>query len=329
MNMYTVYKHILVIFSVAFLISCHKKNKPSLAGEDPVDIKDFIGSFQNVKLPYQFKDADLLKRDDDSLRISYRVFTQFVPDSVISKIFGKGARPRFFPMAKIAVPQQETYLFVKAVSGEKTIALIAGFNRKQQFIAAMPVLQPDQVASTQQISGIDKKLSIFEIIQRKNADGSVSEGKEVYILNGEGGNFMLILTDALDKQPAELINPIENMPRKNKLSADYVAGKMNLVSVRDGRKPDRINFFIHFIHESLYREKDNGECIGELKGEAILKSPLFAEYRKNGDPCLLQLRFTQSSVSIKEVEGCGSHRGPYCVFEGTFLRKKESKRKRR
>lgn len=314
-------KYILLILCLVFLMSCHKHKKPSLSGDEPVEANDFFEFFREVKLPFQFTDADILAEDNDSLRISYKVFTQFVPDTIIRKVFGKGVKPEFYPMGKVAVSRQETYLFAKAVRGDKRIAFIAGFNKKQQFIAGMPVLQPDQLASTQQISGIDKKLSVFKTVLRKNADGSVSEGKEVYILNSEGKNFMLILTDALDKNPAELINPIDNLPRKNKLSADYTNGKMNLVSVRDGRKPDRINFFIHF-------EKKNEECIGELKGEALMKSPFLAEFRKNGDPCILQLHFTQSTVSIKELEGCGSHRGLLCVFEGTFIRKKEIRRKK-
>jgi hypothetical protein len=169
---------------------------------------------------------------------------------------------------------------------------------------------------------MDKKLSIFKTVQRKNADGTISEGKDVYILNNEARSFMLIVTDQLDEKPAELINPIDTLPRKNKLSADYATGKVNLVSVRDGHRPDRIRFFIHF-------EKNNHECTGELKGEAMLRSPTIAEYRTGSDPCILQLSFTSSSVTIKEIEGCGSRRGLHCSFDGTYPRKKEVKHKKK
>ncbi len=54
---------------------------------------------------------------------------------------------------------------------------------------------------------------------------------------------MLIMTDPLDDKPTELINPIDTLPRKNKLSADYTTGKMNLVSIRDGRKNRPYYFF--------------------------------------------------------------------------------------
>ncbi|MFI5133507.1 MAG: hypothetical protein ACHQEB_04180 [Chitinophagales bacterium] len=315
-------KYILLFMALALLVSCKHKKKPLLSGDEPVEVNDFMGSFREMKLPFQLADTSVNKKDNDSLRISYKVFTQFVPDTVINKIFGKGVKPKFFPMGKVTVPKQEIYLFAKGVSGEKKIALIAGFDKKQQFIAAMLLLYPDEYASTQQVSGIDKKFSIFKAIQRKNADGTVSDGKDVYILNNDGKNFMLIVTDQLDVKPAELLNPIDTLPRKNKLSADYATGKLNLVSVRDGRKPDRIRFFIHF-------EKNGQECTGELKGEAMLKSPTMAEYRSGGDPCILQLNFTPSTVTIKEIEGCGSHRGLHCVFEGTYPKKREVKHKKK
>lgn len=125
---------------------------------------------------------------------------------------------------------------------------------------------------------------------------------------------MLIMTDALIDKVTELINPIDTLPRKHKLSADYGPGKMNLVSIRDGRKNDRLSFFVHF-------EKNNGECTGELKGEAFFKSPTVAEYREDGDPCILTFTFTSSSVTLKE-ENCGSRRGMKCSFDGSFGRRK-------
>jgi hypothetical protein len=128
------------------------------------------------------------------------------------------------------------------------------------------------------------------------------------------------MTDALDDKPAELINPIDTFSRKQKNTADYGAGKTSLISFRDAKKSDRLNFFIHF-------EKNNGDCTGELRGEAMIKSPTIAEYREGGDPCVLQFRFTSSSVIIKELEGCGSRRGLRCSFDGSYPRKKEVKPK--
>jgi hypothetical protein len=74
-------------------------------------------------------------------------------------------------------------------------------------------------------------------------------------------------------------------------------------------------------------KKPMADCTGELKGEAIIKSPSVAEYREGGDPCVLQFRFTAASVTLKELEGCGSRRGLRCSFDGVYPRKKLVKAK--
>ena len=314
------YLFLLVSFMV--LAGCQHRKKPSLSGEEHVEVKDFIDFFPETKLPFEFADTVLVKKSPDSLRISFKVFTEFVPDSAVSRVFGKGVKPQFYPIAKVSVPQAETYLFVKAVNNGRISGLIASFDKKKKFIAMMPVLQPDQNATTQQVTGMDKKFSIYKIVRKKNPDGTVNEGKDVYILNDAAKNFMLILTNPLDARPPSLVNPIDTLPRKNKLSADYIAGKTDIVSIRDSHRQNRILFFIHF-------EKKDKECTGELKGEAVLRSPSLADYHSNNDPCALQLSFTPTTVTIRELQGCGSHRGVHCVFEGTFVRKKEAVKKKK
>jgi hypothetical protein len=304
----------ILFFAMAVIFGCRHK-KHSLSGEEPVEVGDFIEFFPQRSLPYSFSDTIFQKKEKDSLLISYKIFTQFVPDSVLSKVFGKNIKPKIYPMGRIEIPKGETYLFVKTISGYKRAAFIISFDKKQKFIAAMPALLFDQYVSTTQSFVLDSRYVLTKTLLRKNADGSTSEGKDVYVLNADANNFMLIMTDPLDDRLTEIINPIDTLSHKNKLSADYIAGKMNLVSIRDSRKNDHIIFFIHF-------EKNNGECSGELKGEAILKSSSIAEYRANGDPCVLSLNFTSSSVTLKEEEGCGSHRGLRCLFDGNFQRKK-------
>ena len=178
----------------------------------------------------------------------------------------------------------------------------------------MPVLVPDSRKETAQSFILDKRFAITRSIQRKNADGSLSEGKDVYVLNAETGQFVLVLTEALEDKVTELINPIDTLSRKHKFAADYGSGKMNLVSVRDGRKSDRVTFFIHF-------ETGNGSCTGELKGEARWLSPGKAVYRVDGDPCVLNFVFSSNSVSLSEA-GCGARHGLNCSFNGSYTRRK-------
>lgn len=293
---------------------CKPQKKPALNGEDPVEVTDFIDFFRPLGLPVQFSDSILSKKENDSLLIGSKVFTQFVPDSLLTKTFGKTAKTKIYPLGKVVVSRAETYLFTKIIAGDKKGIFVFCFDEKQKFITGMPVLIPDQLSSTWQTVIIDKKLTISKTVQQKNKDGTIFEGKDVYVLNADAKNFMLIMTDALDDKVAELINPIDTLPRKNKFSADYGTGKTNLVSIRDGRKTDRITFFIHF-------EKSNGECTGELKGEAVMRSSTTAEYRESGDPCILKFTFTSAAVKLTE-ESCGSRRGLKCLFDGSFTKRK-------
>mgnify|MGYP007022264327 CR=1 FL=1 len=315
-------KYIILFLALAIIGGCkHEKKKPSMTGDDKVEAVDFIDFFKPVKLPFIFADSNMARKEKDSLLLSYKVFTQFVPDSVLIKVYGK-TKPRIYAMGRAEAGGAVTFLFVKTVSADKRTFLILCFDKKPQFVAAMQGLRPDQVSSTMQSVVIDRKFSITKNVLRRNADGTLSEGKDVYALSAETRNFQLVMTDALDDKQTELINPIDTLSRKHKWAADYTNGKMNLVSIRDGKRSDRLSFFIHF-------ERNNGQCTGELKGDAIIRSANTAEYRVGGDPCVLKFIFSSSSVTLKEIEGCGSRRGIRCSFDGSFARKKEPKPKKK
>lgn len=305
-----------LLLLLVLVTGCKQKKKTStLAGEDPVEVADFIDFFQPIKLPYQLYDSVFAKKDKDSLLINPKIFKQFIPDSVLAKVYGKNVKPKLYVLGKAERPKGETYLFVKAVNSNIQSLFVMVFDTKQQFIAGMPVLRRDNNLATMQSVTMDRNFGITKSISMRNADGSISDGKDVYKLDPETKAFLLIMTDALNDKITELINPIDTLQRKNKLSADYTAGKMNLVSIRDGRRNGRLSFFIHF-------EKNNGACSGELKGEATLRSNNIAEYREDGDPCVLHFIFTANTVTLKEEESCGNRRGLKCAFDGNFARKK-------
>ena len=104
-------RYIICLVVLALIAGCKKKKPVSLAGDDPVEVSDFIAFFQPVILPFQYADSSLqkTKKENDSLLISYKIFTQFVPDSVLSKVYGKGAKPKIYAMGKAEVPKAETY----------------------------------------------------------------------------------------------------------------------------------------------------------------------------------------------------------------------------
>lgn len=304
------------------LAGCKSKKKVSMTGDDPVEPADFIEFFQPLKLPFYYADSSLqkTKKENDSLLISYQVFTQIIPDSVLTKLYGKGAKPRIYAMGRSTGPNNEIFLLVKAILGTKKAVVVLGFDKEYNFAGALTALRPDQLAATQQAMVVDRRHTITKTMMRRNKDGSLSEGKDVYALNADSRLFYLVMTDALEDKPSELINPIDTLGRKQKWTADYGSGKMNLVSIRDGRRSTELRFFIHF-------DKDNGKCTGELKGEAIITGSNTAEYRKDGDPCKLKFIFSAGSVTLKELEGCGSYRPLNCSFDGSFARKKDTRPK--
>ena len=302
------------------VLACNEKKKPSLSGEDPVEIHDFISAFEEVKPTYEIEDSLLDRKEKDSLLISYKIFTQFIPDSVLSKTFGKNVKPRIFLMKRVVVENQESYLFVKVIHTNKKVIYVLCFDKDKKFMAAMPLLLSNPNKTKAQVVGIDRRFTIFRNTHQRLSDGSIGEGKEVFVYSADANQFILIMTDALDDRVTEIINTIDTLSRKHKYAADYSRDKMNIVSLRDGNKPGKLNFFVHF-------DRTKGECTGELKGEAGFIKPNVAVYRQAGDICVLQFTFSSSSVTLKELDPCGTHRGVKCSFDGTYPRKKVTKKK--
>ena len=308
-----------LLVAIYLLTGCGSKKKPSLSGTDEVAIGDFIESFELIEPPLEVKDSALNKKEKDSLLIANKIFAQFVPDSVLLKVFGKNAKPKIY-LGKRINENEASYLFAKANTPDKKAMLVLYFDKKNDFKSFLPLLVQDANAATVQISGINRKFEFYQSVLMKKPDGSTAEGKDVYIYSTDAEQFLLIAKDALDDRVTEVINPIDTLQKKNKFSADYIKDKMNIVSIRDDSKPGRINFFIHF-------DRNNGECTGELKGVASFTSSNTAVYKQPGDACSLQFNFSSSSVSLKELEACGAHRGVKCSFDGNYSRKKEPKQK--
>jgi hypothetical protein len=312
---------ILILVNSLLVFNGCKEKKKLVTGDEITAVKDLVEFYPQPVKSLQFGDTILNRKEKDSFAINYKTFSKFIPDSVITSVIGKGLKPKSYPLGRMQDANKTNYLLTKLVAGNIRNLVLYCFDKEDKLVAATNVLKPDQSTATTQSMSIDRNFNISKNIARKNADGSQSDGKDVYILNEEAGKFLLILTEQLDENLTELINPIETLPRKNKFSADYGSGKNNLVSIRDTKKPDRLQFFIHF-------EKSNGDCTGELKGEALITGKNTAVYRQGGDPCVMQFTFSATSVSLKEMEGCAAHRGLRCSFDGSFGKRKTPKPKK-
>lgn len=299
------------------LLACREKKK-QLSENDIVDYAEFLDLFPVTKLPFQAADTSLLARDPDSLRIPYKIYTQFIPDTTLRPIFGKGVKARIYPVGKAEVKDGETYLFVKGVTTNKRALLIAVFD-KDSFVTAMPVLITNGATKSADHSlvNMDSRYTITTLLQKTSSSGQTVYSKKVYVYNS-AGVFTLILTESNDQEnrAAAILNPIDTLGMVHKLTGDYVQDKKNILSFRDGRKANSLLFFVHF-------EKDGGACKGELKGEARILSPKTARFSENSGTCSIEFTFNGNKVSMKEVGGCGSYRDIKCFFEGSFVRKKK------
>jgi len=253
----------------------------------------FSELFPPERSSYQISDADLLS-NKDTTAIRSAEFAKFIPDSIKRTLFGKTARVKYIALARIKAPENTSYYIVKAIGGNKRAALLLPFT-DGRFDVVFPFLIPDNDPATTQTSSVDRSNAIIKAISQRKSSGDVAEGREVYQYVPEAKQFTLLLTNPINNT-AEVINPIDTLPRKHKFSGDYLKDKKNFVSIRDGRSDKELLFFIHI---------ENGDCSGEIKGSLLLTSSATAVYRQGGDPCQLSFRFSANSVSVKEDGGCG------------------------
>lgn len=315
-------KWLVVVFGWMMVLGCGNSNKSKAPAEDSestFDYEAFSEHYKTAKLPYQLSDTALLQ-NKDTARIPAAQLAPYISDSVRKKLFGNTTNIRYIPLQKIEDKNGEQYFITKAVGGSKTAALLTVFSKAHDTATTFSFLAPDNDPTTAQISTIDNAFSISRNVIQKQENGVIIEGKDVYAYNAAINGFTLIMTDILDEQNLELINPIDTFARRHRFAGDYVKGKRNIVSVRDGRNDRELQVFVHI-------EKEGGECMGELKGTLFFTSTTTAVYRQGGDPCVMEFRFTPTSVILKEDEGCGAHRDLKCVFDDTYPRKDATRQK--
>lgn len=315
-NFTSMLQRICLFLLCGFLfISCGKKKK-KMSGQDEVNLQEFVDFFPEIKLPFTYADTSLIAKTDDSLLISPQIFNQFTPDSFLKKEYAD-VQPTLYAIGKFKDKSGALYLLSKAASAINHYEMmVTAYNNKQQFIAGIPILKYKKSAGTSTTITIDNLFNIKKsVIKRLPNDIQIS-GEDVYVLNNVAKQFTLVMTDSLGDD-AELINPIDTLGTKYKYAGDYGKGNRNIISIRDDIRPNRLQFFIHL-------EEKNSDCSGELSGEAVITSEKTAEYRKPGDPCVLQFQFATNAIVLTEIKGCGSRMGALdCTFNGSYPKKKK------
>ncbi len=309
-------KYLVALLFMAVLLSCKEKKK--IAANENGQVQDILNAYKELKLPFSVTDSTMQNIADTST-ISYPFFTQYVPDTIFNKPFGKDRKLTIHPIGKIQVKNKETYLTTFVSSKKDSAIYLLVFNNKK-FTVSMPLLVSDNDKAVDAAS-IDKKLSI--VINREWTKNKQDLYKRTIYAYNNIGQFTTILTETNEERNnAEkvLVNPLDTFPKKNKYSGEYMNGKKKFLSIRDGKTPSQYLFFVHFENQN-----DEEPCGGELKGTFTMVSENAGVYSQTGDPCGIDLSFKGNQVNVKENGSCGNRRGIKCFFNDTYTKKKEPK----
>lgn len=306
----------LFFFMLLVVTGC-REEKVKLVSDDDITLKDLLSVVPELRFPVIFNDSVLQRKEKDSSLLYLPSFRSFIPDSVFNKQFPATAQLRLYVLGKATTKDKGTYLFVKSVSGKKRAVHFYYFTEQPAYLGTMKLTDnnnPDKKVN--RYCRIDSRFNIALLRERKTPTGEYWTAETIYYMDADGKMVMAMTNSNEDLSDEILGNPIDTLPRKHKFSGDYSTNSKNLVSIRDGVREKTFRFFIHF-------SKQNGECIGEVKGEGEWLSDQKGIFQDNNSPCQMEFTFTRKSVSIKEIDGCGSYRGITCFFEGTFPRVKQ------
>ncbi|MEN9372131.1 MAG: hypothetical protein RLZZ64_1206, partial [Bacteroidota bacterium] len=255
----------LILISL-FFFACKQQEKDINTDED-IETTDFILAFPEKQLPIQFYSKDINQKESDSFYIKSSVVSKFIPDSVFRPDFKQLKKVKFYRKARYKAEEtNETYLFLSAEEKNNKKVYLVCYNEKNEFAAAMKLIEKTNEAGLTMEGGIDKRLTIIKTKYKESPDKKSYYEKSAFVYNTEG-LFTLILTDSnLPLEKGNIYNPIDTLGKKDPLSGDYKIDETNFVSIRDGAKTGKLQFFINI-------EKSGGKCSGTLRGDLVQVKP--------------------------------------------------------
>jgi len=290
-----------------------------MKGDEEVTMEDFVNFFDDISLPFAFTDTLLSKKVSDTNRIEYKVFHQFLNDSIFIQEYKK-EKPKIYALGKFRNKEAETYLAIKTKGSQNAIYLIA-LDEKMVPKASMLLLANKGKPTEVNLVGIDKKYTITLVDEYKKPNGEAAAYATVYAYNN-AGLFMVIMNDGLKKgEVIEFVNPIDTFPQTRPHTGDYGNNKKNFISFRDADTDKKVVFFLNMNKSST--------CIGELKGEARWVNKDSAVFDSNVDGCKVGFRFRGKQVAITEIDGCGSRRPMECSFNASYSKMASPKPKKK
>ncbi len=310
-------KKIGVAVITILLFSC--KNKPTDLNTDAaIKPNEFIKAFKVIDGTFNAYDSNIFKLADTGT-INHKLLSRFVPDSIVNKLTGGDKKTIFHSLGRIAKPT-ETYILLLSVKNKKPYVSTIVFDKENKFLAEEDLLliHNDDEGYKYNLS-INREPTFFVGREKMVNDKEIKFTRTGWIFNGK--NFVAAVKESNERsdKAMPIINPIDSFIRYNLYSGNYVQDDRNFISLRDGKTKNEYLFFLHI-------EKNDGNCIGELKGTMQLTDSTHAVYSFAGDPCSIDFTFERNNIVIKEKGSCGNRRGMDCFFDDAYAKKKEAKK---
>jgi hypothetical protein len=311
----------LLIGMTCLFFACKQKT-PEQSGNTPMKITDFYKAFNTLPLPIiindstldQIKEGPAIEREQLSQIINTTALDSIVP--------GKNKKISFLPLFQITKDGNH-YLILKLKQTLTSKIGIIIFDKENKFMDYKSIIE--FANGNHERNNKSKSLFINSepsfLINESKINNSNDPYNEKTAWAYSDGKLRVIFFDSDQKiKNMKIINPIDTLTTNNEFSGNYELNARNFITLRDNGAVNKYQFFLH-------TEKEEGECIGELKGRIVFNKNT-ATYSEKGDACHIQFNINGNSISFKEDGNCGNHRGIKCNFEESFNRKKKAKIKK-
>lgn len=304
-------------FVLLLLVAGCKNHSQKLLSDEGLSLPDLLALAPELSYPILVTDSLLQKPGYDSMQLDHETFLKYLPDTLVQRIYPDKKELKLYVLGKATLKGNGTYLLIRSANGKKKQAIRLFYFSAQPAYLGNMLLSDRLKRSNKQHSycKIDSRQNIAFIREQQTPTGEFWTAETIYYLNDQGQPVLAVTNSNEDLSDEIRGNPIDTLARTHPHSADYSTNSKNLISVRDGKRAGTFEFFIHF-------SKQNGKCIGEVRGTGAWITAHKGVYQDNNSPCVIEFQFTNKSVTINEVDGCGSYRGITCFFEGTFSRVK-------
>ena len=306
-----------IALAIIVLVSCKHKTT-DLNQDAAIKPNQFIAAFKPIESTFFATDTNI-NTLADTVAINHNLLSRFIPDSLVKRLTDGDKKTIFHPIGRISKPS-ETYILFLTIKNKKPFVSTLVFDKENKFLASKDLFSPhtDNEGYKYNLS-INREPTFFIGREKVVNDKEVKFTKTGWAFNGT--TFIPVVKESNERNEklTPIINPIDTLLKEQLYSGTYVEDDRNYIALRDGRTKNEYHFFLHI-------DKNDGNCVGELKGTMQMTDSTHAIYNFAGDPCVIDFTFDRNIITIKEKGSCGNRRGMECLFDDAYTKKKETKR---